>query len=80
MGLLLDNIEDIFECVVSSIPGEQPYVCEVVSCNRRFSHVDALRKHQLLHTGEHPYRCVNCGEGFNQVGFRVQIYKWFIIN
>lgn len=40
--------------------------CEL--CGKKFANPSALRIHNVVHTGEQPYRCSLCGKGFTQKG------------
>lgn len=39
-----------------------PYECNV--CQQRFRRKTQLKNHQFQHTGQYPYRCLECGKGF----------------
>ncbi|XP_041852049.1 zinc finger and SCAN domain-containing protein 2-like isoform X2 [Melanotaenia boesemani] len=40
------------------------YIC--YTCNKRFSNLSSLQKHNAVHTGVKPYSCKTCGKCFGQ--------------
>lgn len=43
-------------------PGERPYSCK--DCDKQFTQLNALQRHQRIHTGEKPYMCSLCNRTF----------------
>ena len=37
-------------------------------CPKTFSKTANLRQHEIIHTGEKPYKCDICGKAFNRKG------------
>ena len=42
--------------------GERPYHC--TDCEKKFTQLNALQRHQRIHTGEKPYMCTLCNRTF----------------
>ena len=38
--------------------GEKHFKC-CIKCGKKFSEARGLKRHEMLHTGEQPYRCLN---------------------
>lgn len=47
------------------------YECSYTGCGRSFNRPYTLKMHELIHTGEKPFICGICGEGFRQSGTRL---------
>ncbi|RVE45710.1 hypothetical protein evm_009618 [Chilo suppressalis] len=45
---------------------ERPYKCN--TCDKRFTHVSSLYRHQRIHTGEKLYKCNVCDKRFSRTG------------
>ena len=45
--------------------GERMFICQVEGCNKRFLDNSKLKRHQLVHTGEKPYKCDICNRRFS---------------
>lgn len=45
--------------------GERMFICQVQGCNKRFLDNSKLKRHQLVHTGEKPYKCDVCNKRFS---------------
>lgn len=45
--------------------GERQYICPVDGCGKRFLDNSKLKRHQLVHTGEKPFKCELCGKCFS---------------
>ncbi|KAF7694233.1 C2H2-type zinc finger protein isoform X1 [Silurus meridionalis] len=66
--------------------GEQPFQCTAPHCGRRFSYVQALRRHRLVHghkntseeadeTEDWMYSCLYCSESFSSLSARREHHK-----
>lgn len=44
------------------VVGERPYSCK--DCDKKFTQLNALQRHQRIHTGEKPYMCGLCKRTF----------------
>jgi len=45
--------------------GERQYTCPVVGCGKKFLDNSKLKRHQLVHTGEKPFKCELCFKRFS---------------
>jgi hypothetical protein len=43
-----------------------PHVCDHKGCGKSFPALWPLTRHKLTHTHRQPFKCVRCGERFNQ--------------
>ena len=50
----------------STHSGGRPYKCDAAECGKAFSESGGLKRHELTHTGERPYKCATCGKAFRQ--------------
>lgn len=53
------------ELVCFTENGKRSYVCQIESCERRFTSRNSLKTHQRNHTGERPFKCDECNTAFN---------------
>ena len=54
------------------------FVC--VICNKRFPYENSLKMHMMLHTGDRPFLCNQCGRGFvTHSALKVPDFSPFII-
>jgi len=42
-------------------PGEKPFRCEYIGCDRRFANSSDRKKHSHVHTADKPYNCRYAG-------------------
>ncbi|KAI9204206.1 uncharacterized protein BJ171DRAFT_424497 [Polychytrium aggregatum] len=47
-------------------PRIKRYRCQFPGCPSSFARAEHLQRHQLIHTGERPYRCDICGRYFSR--------------
>jgi uncharacterized Zn-finger protein len=45
--------------------GERQYTCPVAGCGKKFLDNSKLKRHQLVHTGEKPFKCELCFKRFS---------------
>jgi hypothetical protein len=45
--------------------GERQYICPVDGCGKKFLDNSKLKRHQLVHTGEKPFKCELCFKRFS---------------
>ena len=43
--------------MISFVPGEKPFECEIHGCDRRFANSSDRKKHMHVHTTEKPFTC-----------------------
>ena len=44
--------------------GERRFECGNIECGKKFTRLNALKQHNLLHTDENPYTCEFCSKGY----------------
>ena len=55
--------------LISEIPTtDRSFVCSFPGCEKSFSRSGDLKRHNMVHTGEQPFKCTDCGKSFSESG------------
>ena len=63
----LKNLASLNDTCVFT-PEIKPYSCKI--CDEKFSRVDSLKYHLVIHTGDKPLTCKLCDKTYAQSGHR----------
>ncbi|XP_078492634.1 zinc finger protein ZF(C2H2)-75 isoform X1 [Ciona intestinalis] len=47
---------------VNKVPGVRPHMCD--TCGKRFSLLENMHRHQLIHSNDRPFKCPHCSKNF----------------